>query len=177
VRCAGFDVHSLPRGKERTKKTRQDVPSWNSLGARKNRARKRPLYFCEVKHIQRLRPHFDRKMRAQKAHAIRHSKTFLLSATHPGQIKFQAKRKAKSLAFSPCRACCQNLKNTLWELNQISSLSLQCGTTGGSQGNAWARFLVTSWGAPRSDIKMLLPNARGATAQGEAVGEWVKNLN
>jgi hypothetical protein len=27
-----FDVHSLPRGKERTKKTRQDVPSWNSRG-------------------------------------------------------------------------------------------------------------------------------------------------
>jgi hypothetical protein len=32
-----FDVHSLPRGKERTKKTdfgkpkSQDVPSWNSL--------------------------------------------------------------------------------------------------------------------------------------------------
>ena len=31
VRCAGMDVHSLPRGKERTKKTRQDVPSWISL--------------------------------------------------------------------------------------------------------------------------------------------------
>ena len=26
VRCAVFDVHSLPRGKERTKKTRQRLP-------------------------------------------------------------------------------------------------------------------------------------------------------
>ena len=25
-RCAGFDVHSFPRGKERTKKTRQRLP-------------------------------------------------------------------------------------------------------------------------------------------------------
>jgi hypothetical protein len=26
-----FDVHSLPRGKERTKKARQGVPPWNPL--------------------------------------------------------------------------------------------------------------------------------------------------
>ncbi|MBE6660193.1 MAG: hypothetical protein E7605_02185 [Ruminococcaceae bacterium] len=44
-----FDVHSLPRGKERTKKTRQDVPSWISLALplfKEDRGEKHNSLFC-----------------------------------------------------------------------------------------------------------------------------------
>jgi hypothetical protein len=62
ARCAGVDVTSLTHVKEVTKKTCQDVPSWNSLGARANDA---SLSLCsclrEVLQIQILRSHFDTK--------------------------------------------------------------------------------------------------------------------
>jgi hypothetical protein len=49
------------------------------------------------------------------------------------------------MANFPCRACWLDLKNTLWELNQISSFALQRGTEAVSKGGSlWFAFLVRS---------------------------------
>ena len=74
-----IDVHSLPRGKERTKKTRPDVPSGTSLCARANVV-SLSLHSClrENKQIQNLRSHFDEKMRTQKMHAGRKARVFAI---------------------------------------------------------------------------------------------------
>jgi hypothetical protein len=46
------------------------------------------------------------------------------------------------MANFPCRVCWLDLKNTLWELNQISSFALQRGTEAVSKGAAFGPF---SW--------------------------------
>jgi hypothetical protein len=114
--CTGLCVHSLPRGKERTKKTRQDVPSWNSLGVaalqRESRKIKYNFWMLCSKSCHLARQAEKAKSFCKKFSwigGVADSKNFLflrLRATSVSVFFFKTPTQTlKMLIFASCCAC------------------------------------------------------------------------
>jgi len=131
-----MDVHSLPRGKERTKKTRPDVPSGTSLSV--------PL--CKEKD-ERSHISFSCCASSLANTSGRHRKQNVLpKQTHLGRALMRPRWRELAKAKAPA--------------------ALKKPSGGGvPRGVPLVPFLATSWGMPRSSIKHSAPRCGAPKGQ------------
>jgi hypothetical protein len=113
-------------------------------------------YLREGEHIQTLRPHFDKKMRARKCHAPSDSKNFCYLLRARFSINFKQKRKAKILAK---RLPVQTTRRGYPAADALRQ------SRGGPQGESLGAFLPPLLGAHQEGASKTTRSARDEGAQ------------